>query len=75
MAGATDHGFWQGNLVFDGARGFEGTAPDLALHCARVNASARMMVMKPTLSDGEVHELAREGLASCRDALPSESRR
>ena len=70
LAGAADHGFWQGNLVFDGARQFDGAAPDLDLHCARVNASARIMVMKPTHSDGELLEIAREGLSRFNGATP-----
>ncbi len=62
VAGAAHHGLWQGTTVFDGARAFEGAAPDLDLHCARVNASARAMGLDPTFSDGEILELAREGL-------------
>src|ERR1700733_9001547 len=33
-------GLWLGSTVFDGARPFEGAAPDLDRHCARVNQSA-----------------------------------
>ena len=43
IMGATDHGTWQGTMVFDGARHFEGVAPDLANHCARVVRSAKAM--------------------------------
>lgn len=63
ILGAADHGAWQGTMVFDGARAFEGVTPDLDLHCARVNDSARRMGLEPTLSDGEVLEIAREGVA------------
>ena len=63
ILGAADHGAWQGTMVFDGARAFEGVTPDLDLHCARVNCSARKMGLEPTLSDGEVLEIAREGVA------------
>jgi branched-chain amino acid aminotransferase len=45
--GARTHAIWLGSSVFDGARIFEGTAPDLDLHCARVNASAKTMFLKP----------------------------
>ncbi|MDF2235537.1 branched-chain amino acid aminotransferase [Albimonas sp. CAU 1670] len=62
VAGAADHGLWQGASVFDGARGFEGVAPDLDLHCARVNASARAMGLEATVPTGEMIELATEGL-------------
>lgn len=70
LIGPTDHGFWQGSMVFDGARGFEGTAPDLDLHCARVNASAEAMGLEPTLEAGEMTELAQEGLARFRGDVP-----
>lgn len=69
ILGAADHGAWLGSLVFDGARAFEGATPDLDRHCARTNASARAMGLKPPLSDGELLELALEGVAKYpRDA-------
>ncbi len=49
--------------MFDGARVFEGVAPDLDLHCARVNASAKTMFLKPGVSVDEWMGLAREGIA------------
>lgn len=64
VAGAADHGLWQGTVVFDGARAFEGVAPDLDLHCARANRSALALGLAPTLADGDVAALAREGIAS-----------
>ena len=48
--GARTHAIWLGSSVWDGARIFEGTAPDLDLHCARVNASAKTMFLKPTVA-------------------------
>lgn len=63
ILGAADHGAWQGTMVFDGARAFEDVTPDLDLHCARVNDSARKMGLEPTLSDGEILEIALEGVA------------
>jgi len=63
ILGAADHGAWLGTMVFDGARAFEGVAPDLDLHCARTNASARAMGLNPVMSDEEITELAREGIA------------
>jgi branched-chain amino acid aminotransferase len=60
--GARTHAIWLGSSVFDGARVFEGVAPDLALHCARVNASAKTMFLKPTVSVDEWMGLAREGM-------------
>jgi branched-chain amino acid aminotransferase len=60
--GARTHAIWLGSSVFDGARVFEGVAPDLDLHCARVNASARTMYLKPTMAAEEIVGLTREGM-------------
>ena len=49
VMGAADHGTWQGTLVFDGARAFEGVTPDLDLHCARLIRSAEAMGLAPPL--------------------------
>ena len=38
--GPRTHAAWLGSSVFDGARAFEGVAPDLDLHLERVNRSA-----------------------------------
>ncbi len=62
ILGAADHGTWLGSMVFDGARAFEGVTPDLDLHCARTNESARRMGLAPTVRDEEITELAREGV-------------
>ena len=53
---------WLGALVFDGARAFEGTAPDLDLHCQRVVNSAAAMGMRSPLPAAEIERLAREGI-------------
>ena len=60
---AADHGTWLGSLVFDGARAFDGLTPDLDRHCARFNASARIMGLKPTLSVEQLIALTNEGLS------------
>lgn len=62
IMGVSDHGTWLGSLVFDGARAFDGYTPDLALHCARVIASARGMGLNPTVTEDEVTGLAQEGV-------------
>jgi branched-chain amino acid aminotransferase len=49
-------------MVFDGARAFEGVTPDLDLHLARVNNSAREMLLDPLLSVEEWRALVEEGL-------------
>jgi branched-chain amino acid aminotransferase len=59
---AADHGSWLGTSVFDGARRFEGVAPDLAAHCERVNRSAEALMITPTMSTDAMVEIAREGL-------------
>ena len=61
--GARTHAIWLGSSVFDGARVFEDVAPDLDLHCARVNASAKTMYLKPTVPVDEWLALARDGMA------------
>jgi len=62
LAGPLTHAFWLGSTVFDGARWFEGVAPDLALHCARANASALTLGLKPLHTTEEMVGIAREGL-------------
>lgn len=59
---AADHGAWQGTLVFDGARAFEGVTPDLDLHCARIGRSARAMGLEPPLGAETIEALIREGI-------------
>ncbi|HLF24401.1 MAG TPA: branched-chain amino acid aminotransferase, partial [Burkholderiales bacterium] len=61
--GVRTHSIWLGSSVFDGARAFEGVAPDLDLHCARVNASAKTMFLKPTVTVEQWIGLVREGMA------------
>jgi len=61
--GPRTHAAWLCSVVFDGARAFEGVAPDLDLHCARVNDSAATLFLKPTVSTETWVKLAREGIA------------
>jgi branched-chain amino acid aminotransferase len=60
---AADHGAWLGTTVFDGARLFDGLAPDLEKHCARINRSARALMITPTVGTEEMVQIVREGLA------------
>lgn len=62
ILGAASHATWLGSLVFDGARLFEGVAPDLDLHSARINESARALGLEPMLSAADIEALTREGL-------------
>jgi branched-chain amino acid aminotransferase len=59
---AADHGAWLGSSVFDGARWFDGMAPDLLAHCRRVNASAKALMLEPTHSAEEMVDIVREGI-------------
>ena len=68
--GVRTHAIWLGSSVFDGARVFEGVAPDLDQHCARVNASARTMYLKPAVSVEEWVGLAREGMTKFSPDTP-----
>ena len=62
IMGVRTHAAWLCTSVFDGARAFEGVTPDLDLHCARVNESAKAMALKPLISVETWMALAREGL-------------
>ena len=63
LLGPLTHATWMASVVFDGARAFEGVAPDLDLHCQRLIASARSFGLKPTYGAARVEEIAREGIA------------
>jgi branched-chain amino acid aminotransferase len=62
IMGVRTHAAWLCSVVFDGARAFEGVVPDLELHCARVNASAEKLFLKPTVSVDTWVRLTREGI-------------
>src|SRR5690606_24498444 len=62
VVGPRSHVMWLGSSVFDGGRWFEGVSPDLDLHCARVNASAIALGLKPTKTPEEIFALAQEGI-------------
>src|ERR1035441_8975663 len=53
IMGPRPHAAWLCSVVFDGARAFEGVTPDLELHCARVNDSAKKLFLKPTVATEE----------------------
>ena len=63
IMGPRTHAAWLCSVVFDGARYFEGVAPDLDLHCARVNDSAAKLFLKPTVPTETWVKLAWEGIA------------
>lgn len=59
---AGDHGAWLGTSVFDGARWVDGMAPDLDKHLARVNASAKALMINPTKTVEEMTTIVMEGV-------------
>ena len=59
---AADHGAWLGSSVFDGARFANGVAPDLEAHCARVNHSARALMIEPTVTVEQMIQIVWDGL-------------
>jgi branched-chain amino acid aminotransferase len=60
--GVRTQAIWLGSSVFDGARAFEGTVPDLDLHCARVNASAKTLFLEPLVSVAQWIALVEDGI-------------
>lgn len=62
LMGPRHHAVWLSSVVFDGARAFDGTAPDLDRHCARVVASAHHLAMAPMLTAAEIAEIAWDGI-------------
>lgn len=62
IMGPRTHAAWLGTTVFDGARVFEGCAPDLRIHFERVNASATAFLLEPRVAVDDWMALTREGL-------------
>jgi branched-chain amino acid aminotransferase len=62
IMGPRTHGLWLGSTIFDGGRAFEGVAPDLDRHCARLNQSAVNFGLKPMVELDAWLALAREGI-------------
>jgi len=63
VMGPMTHAPWLGSCVFDGARAFEGVAPDLDQHCQRIVRSAESFGLKIVKNAVEIEELIREGIA------------
>jgi branched-chain amino acid aminotransferase len=61
LIGPMNHAFWMASTVFDGARVFDGCAPDLDRHCQRLIHSAKAMMLEPTKTAEEVMDLCLEG--------------
>jgi len=67
IMGARTHAAWLSSCVFDGARAFEGTTPDLDRHCRRVNESALALGLRPTMEADEIISLTGEGIGKFAD--------
>jgi branched-chain amino acid aminotransferase len=63
LMSSTTNAAWLANTVFDGARAFEGVAPDLDRHCERVVRSAEGLGLRPDRTAAEILALALEGIA------------
>ena len=70
LLGPMDHAMWMASLAFDGARAFEGLAPDLDRHCARLIDSSRKMLLEPTLGADEVLDLCRQAIRRLPKDVP-----
>ena len=62
IIGPISHASWLGSPVFDGARAFDGMAPDLDLHCQRLIHSAEAMLMTSPVSAETIQEISLTGL-------------
>jgi branched-chain amino acid aminotransferase len=61
VLGPRSHGFWLASSVFDGARVFEGVAPDLDAHAARLVRSAETIGLRCPVAAARIVELTLEG--------------
>ncbi len=66
ILGPMDHSWWMASSVFDGARAFNGLAPDLDLHCRRVVRSAESFGMRPEIDAAAIEALCWEGIERFR---------
>lgn len=62
IVGPRSHGFWLASSVFDGARVFEGVAPDLDAHCERLIRSAATIGLNSPANAETIAGLVREGI-------------
>jgi len=61
LVGPRSHVLWQSSSVFDGGRYFDGVAPDIDLHAARVNRSAVALGLEATVTPEFIVEKMFEG--------------
>ncbi len=70
LLGPMDHAMWMASLAFDGARAFDGLAPDLDRHCARLIDSTRKMLLEPTMGAEDIESLCRQAIRRLPRAVP-----
>lgn len=63
LMGPMDQAFWFATGVFDGARAFDGVAPDLDQHCARMLRSVGHFGLATELTVDDLIEVALDGCA------------
>jgi branched-chain amino acid aminotransferase len=62
IMGPMTNAAWMASMVFDGARAFDGIAPDLDRHCARVIESAKYLGLAPHVSAAQIFDWAWAGI-------------
>lgn len=62
LLGPMTHASWLASFVFDGARAFNGYAPDLDKHSARCIDSAVRLGLKPPFDADQIERLSWEGI-------------
>lgn len=67
---AWDQAIWLGAAIFDGARAFDGYAPDLNLHCQRAIRSAANLGLRSPKSAEEIEAILREGIRKFPHGTP-----
>jgi branched-chain amino acid aminotransferase len=70
LLGPMDHAMWMSTVAFDGARAFDGLAPDLDRHCDRLIDSTRKMLLEPTFSAAEIEDLCRQAVGRLPRTVP-----
>ena len=67
---AWDQAIWLGAAIFDGARAFDGYAPDLDLPSERAIRSATNLGLKSPKSAKEIEAILREGIRKFPHGTP-----
>lgn len=62
IIGPLTNAAWMATVVFDGARSYNGVAPDLDLHCQRCVNSASALGLEPPVGPEEIARIAVEGV-------------